>query len=76
MHGCQHPQVLDFGDVVVHAFTSETREFYDLDSFFAAAEEVELPFAPQPADDGDDGGDDGSSSGAAGGGGPVWAKSL
>ncbi|KAG2444213.1 hypothetical protein HYH02_009151 [Chlamydomonas schloesseri] len=51
-------ETLDFGDVVLHLFTAEQREYYDIESFYAAAEEVELPFgsdaqpqqqqAPQP----------------------------
>ncbi len=36
--------MLDFGDVVVHIFTPEQREFYDLESFYGTAEEVTLPF--------------------------------
>ncbi|GLC46982.1 hypothetical protein PLESTM_002003300 [Pleodorina starrii] len=39
-------ETLDFGDVVVHLFTAEQREYYDIESFYAAAEEVELPFGP------------------------------
>lgn len=37
-------ELLDFGDVVVHVMTAEQREYYDMESFYAAAEEVELPF--------------------------------
>ena len=37
-------ELLDFGDVVVHVMTADEREYYDLESFYAAAEEVELPF--------------------------------
>lgn len=37
-------ELLDFGDFVVHVMTAEEREYYDLESFYAAAEEVELPF--------------------------------
>ena len=37
--------MLDYGDVVVHIFTPEMREFYDLEGFYGAAEEVDLPFA-------------------------------
>ncbi len=37
-------EVLDFGDVVVHIFTPDQREYYDLESFYGAAEEVSLPF--------------------------------
>ena len=36
-------EVLDFGDVVMHCFTPDQREFYDLEGFYGAAEEVELP---------------------------------
>ncbi len=35
----------DFGDVVVHVLTAEQRERYNLESFYGAAEEVDLPFA-------------------------------
>lgn len=42
--GSSQWEVMDFGDVVVHVFTSEQREHYDLDGFYAAAEEVLLPF--------------------------------
>eukprot|EP00890_Picochlorum_soloecismus_P003168 jgi/Picsp_1/3852/NSC_01364-R1_protein len=38
-------ELLDFGDVVVHVLTAEEREYYDLESFYAAADEVELPFS-------------------------------
>ncbi|PNH08776.1 NEDD8 ultimate buster 1 [Tetrabaena socialis] len=58
----------DFGDVVLHLFTAEQREFYDIESFYAAAEEVELPFGPE-----------GSASEQAGGGagqGPTWSTKL
>jgi ribosomal silencing factor RsfS len=37
-------EVLDLQDVVVHVFTAEQREFFDLETFYGAAEEVELPF--------------------------------
>ena len=37
-------EVLDYGDVVVHVMTPEQRDFYDLESFYGAAEEVDLPF--------------------------------
>eukprot|EP00878_Enallax_costatus_P038125 GHUV01043282.1.p1 GENE.GHUV01043282.1~~GHUV01043282.1.p1 ORF type:complete len:104 (+),score=35.42 GHUV01043282.1:352-663(+) len=42
--GSSQWEVMDFGDVVVHVFTAEQREHYDLDGFYAAAEEVPLPF--------------------------------
>lgn len=38
-------EILDYGDVVVHVFTQDQREYYDVEGFYAAAEEVELPFA-------------------------------
>ena len=34
--------MLDYGDVVVHVLTPEQRDFYDLESFYGAAEEIEL----------------------------------
>lgn len=37
-------ELLDFGDCVIHVLTAEEREFYDLESFYAAADEVYLPF--------------------------------
>jgi ribosome-associated protein len=37
-------EVLDYGDVVVHVFTPDQREYYDIESFYMQAEEVELPF--------------------------------
>lgn len=41
-------EVLDYGDVVVHVMTAEERDFYDIESFYGAAEEVELPLEQQP----------------------------
>ncbi len=35
----------DFGSVVVHVLTEESREFYDLDVLWDDAEELELPDA-------------------------------
>jgi len=37
-------ELLDFGDVVVHVLTAEQRDYYDLESFYGAAEELDLPF--------------------------------
>ncbi len=33
-------EVLDFGDVVVHVMSEEMRSYYDMESFYGAAEEV------------------------------------
>ena len=37
-------EVLDLRDVVVHVMNAEMREYYSIESFYSAAEEVELPF--------------------------------
>ena len=42
-------EVLDFGPVVVHVFTAEQREYYDLESFYGTAEEVELSLTGPPS---------------------------
>ena len=34
--------MLDFGDVVVHVMSEEMRSYYDMESFYDAAEEVRL----------------------------------
>ena len=36
--------LLDYSDVVVHIFTQETREFYDLSRLWADGEKIELTF--------------------------------
>ena len=36
--------VLDYGDVMIHLFDEETRQFYSLENLWADAENVELPF--------------------------------
>lgn len=43
-------ELLDYGDVVVHILTAEQREYYDLETFYGAAEEVSLPFDGAAAD--------------------------
>ncbi|MEW5301999.1 MAG: hypothetical protein WDW38_008632 [Sanguina aurantia] len=48
MPGSSPWEVLDFGEVCVHLFTAEQREYYDLESFYAAAPEVDLPFGNEP----------------------------
>lgn len=35
--------VLDYGNVVVHLFDEETREYYDLESLWADASQLDLP---------------------------------
>jgi ribosome-associated protein len=37
--------VLDYGDVIVHLFHSEKREFYDLENLWSDARRLELPAA-------------------------------
>ena len=38
---------LDYGDTIVHIMSVEQREYYDVESFYATAEEVELPFVQE-----------------------------
>ena len=40
---------LDYGDTIVHIMSVEQREYYDVESFYATAEEVELPFTQEPS---------------------------
>jgi len=42
-------ECLDYGDVVLHIMTPEQREYYDIENFYAAAQEVELPFSQEAA---------------------------
>uniref|UniRef100_A0A061SE25 Ribosome-associated protein n=1 Tax=Tetraselmis sp. GSL018 TaxID=582737 RepID=A0A061SE25_9CHLO len=42
-------ECMDFGDVVVQVMTRESREYYDIESFYAQAEEIELPFQGEPS---------------------------
>jgi ribosome-associated protein len=49
--------LLDYGNVVIHLFDEETREFYALEDFWSQATRVELPWhveAPKIADAGDE----------------------
>ena len=41
--------LLDYGNVVVHLFDEETREFYSLEDFWSQATEVPLPWASSEA---------------------------
>ena len=34
--------MLDFGDVVIHVMSEDQRNYYDLESFYGAAEEVSM----------------------------------
>jgi ribosomal silencing factor RsfS len=43
-------EIVDLGDIVVHVLSAEMREYYALETFYAAAEEVELPFVQERAD--------------------------
>ena len=40
MLNCFILQVQDYGDVVVHVFEPSQRDYYDLEGFYGAAEEV------------------------------------
>ena len=42
--------VLDYGDLVVHLFTPEAREYYRLEHVWADADVIESPQAEPPAD--------------------------
>jgi ribosome-associated protein len=42
--------VLDYGDVVIHLFDDETRQFYSLESLWADAVPVPLPFPTESSE--------------------------
>jgi ribosome-associated protein len=42
--------LLDYGNVVIHMFDEETRDFYQLEDFWSEAERVPLPWAEASAD--------------------------
>ena len=44
--------LLDFGEVVVHVFLDEVREYYDLESLWIDAERIELELPVAAAQDG------------------------
>lgn len=48
--GDAHWVLLDYGDVAVHVFLLETREYYDLDRLFADAPRVEVHEDAVPED--------------------------
>lgn len=39
--------LLDYGNVVIHLFDAETREFYALEDFWGEAKRVPLPWQPE-----------------------------
>jgi ribosome-associated protein len=41
--------VLDYGDIVVHAFTREQRDYYDLERLWRDAPSLPVPDAGEPA---------------------------
>jgi ribosome-associated protein len=45
-----HWIVLDYGDVVVHLFEPEKRDFYALDEFWGSAREISFPDTASAAD--------------------------
>ena len=46
---------VDCGEVVVHVFTPQSREFYDIEALYRDAVDVELPFETErPSEDGED----------------------
>lgn len=64
--------------MVVHLFTAEQREYYNLEDFYATAEEVELPFGA-PAGAGAAAGVEQAGAGAGagtGGAGPAWTTKI
>lgn len=44
-------EVLDFGPAVVHLFTADQREYYDLEGFYGKADEVEVPLSRSDQDE-------------------------
>ena len=45
--------LLDYGNVVIHLFDEETREFYALEDFWSQATRVELPWQDETAKESD-----------------------
>ncbi len=50
--GTDHGQwvLLDYGDVIIHVFDRETREYYDLERLWAGAPRIEFEPTPTPAE--------------------------
>lgn len=71
-------EAMDFGDVLLHVFDEAQREFYDLDGFWAAAEEVPLPYlaAQDAAWRSAGAGASGGGAAAASSGGPMWSTRV
>lgn len=42
--------LLDYGDVVLHLFGADDREFYRLEEFWKGAPRIDLPAMPEPAE--------------------------
>lgn len=40
--------LLSFGNIIVHLFTQDAREYYDLEGLWSDAQEMEFPEAPTP----------------------------
>jgi len=45
--------LLDYGNVVIHLFDAETREYYALEQFWSEASQVALPWAEENSVDGE-----------------------
>jgi ribosome-associated protein len=41
---------MDFGDVIVHIFQQQVREFYDLEGLWSDAPRIELPEAEEASE--------------------------
>lgn len=74
--GSSQWEVLDFGSIVCHVFTADQREYYNLDDFYALAEEVELPFVSATAAVNQGFEQQQFEAGSGSGVGGLWSKSL
>ncbi len=64
-------ECLDYGDTIVHLFTAEQRDIYDVESFYAAAEDVDLPWEADELEGGS-----GAAAGSSSSQQPTWAKGM